>query len=267
LRRRPASARSPCCRRPQERGRREEPTGGHGVDGMVAGGDESAGARAYLSGEGAGENGDGRRCWRRRGAGGGTEAGGREGGEAPHRRLDLYSTGLRAGHGAHRASPSPASGMRRRRRADRGGAAELGCGSPEIERTEEGGAVRSEQEPASSRGRHARGPHTDALPPCRGARAAAMAMGKLRPATAWIDTGAREGPPDPLPPRGASSSSRQRQRPAGVPRYSAVYVAPRVEEEEAGVEPRARPPSLDPWPPSWLPARKGGGQRTARQRW
>jgi hypothetical protein len=74
-----------------------------------------------------------------------------------------------AGAGARRASPSPASSMRRRRRADRGGAAELGRGSPEIERTEEGGAVRGEQEPASSRGRRARGPRTDAPPPCRGA--------------------------------------------------------------------------------------------------
>jgi hypothetical protein len=45
-----------------------------------------------------------------------------------------------------------------------------------------------------------------------------------------------------------------------VPGSSAAYVAPRVEGEEAGAELRARPPPLDPWLPSRLPARKGGGE-------
>jgi hypothetical protein len=48
-----------------------------------------------------------------------------------------------------------------------------------------------------------------------------------------------------------------------VPGSSAAYVAPRVEGEEAGAELRARPPPLDPWLPSRLPARKGGGGRRA----
>jgi hypothetical protein len=81
LRARPAAA------GPEREGGGRSRRGGHGVDGLVAGGDESAGAGVCRSGEGAGEDGDGRQCWRRRGADRGTKVGGWEGGEAPHRRL------------------------------------------------------------------------------------------------------------------------------------------------------------------------------------
>jgi hypothetical protein len=88
-----------------------------------------------------------------------------------------------------------------------------------------------------------------------------MAMGKLCPATAWIDTGAREELPNPSRSEVPPPPPDGKRGPRGVPGSSATYVAARVEGEEADAEPRARPPPLDPLPSSRLPARKGGGRR------